>query len=336
MTGTPPILSETPEAANDPLSDLLATMQLAGTVLFCAEFREPWSIETPEACQIARAVRSPTDHLIPFHVIASGACDVALPDGDPVAMRAGDAVILPYGSVHLLKGAQPSPTVQIDGLLPDPPWQNMPVLKHGGNGDTTHIICGFVQCDELLFHPLLRHLPPMLHVRPDETPGDQWLATTIRHTATEALAPSPGSRSMLPRLTELMFVAILRKYMHGLSQNEVGWFAAFNDPIAGGALRAIHAAPLHDWTVEALARQIGSSRTVLAERFKHYLGEPPIRYVANWRLLLAAQKLKASALPLKMIAEEAGYESEAAFNRAFKRRFGLPPGDWRSRQTQTL
>ena len=139
---------------------------------------------------------------------------------------------------------------------------------------------------------------------------------------------------MLPRLTELMFVEILRKHMQGLSADEVGWFAALNDPVAGAGLKCLHAMPLHDWSVGSLARQVGVSRTVLAERFKYFLGQPPMQYLARWRLQCAAQDLKLSDLPIKAIADQTGYESEAAFSRAFKRHFGLPPGDWRRRQVR--
>lgn len=142
----------------------------------------------------------------------------------------------------------------------------------------------------------------------------------------------PGSRSMLPRLTELMFVEILRKHMQGLSATEVGWFAAFNDPVVGVALKCLHAAPLYDWSVESLARQVGVSRSVLADRFRHFLEQPPMQYLAGWRLQLAAQQLKSGRLPVKTIADRCGYESEAAFSRAFKRRFGAPPSEWRRRQ----
>lgn len=138
---------------------------------------------------------------------------------------------------------------------------------------------------------------------------------------------------MLPRLTELMFVEILRKHMLDLSADEVGWFAAVNDPVVGSALKWLHTAPLEDWSVDRLARRVGVSRTVLAARFKHFLDMPPMHYLTRWRLQLAAQRLKATDMPMKGIADQAGYESEAAFSRAFKRHFGFPPADWRRRQT---
>ncbi len=334
MTEMPQVLSETPPASADLLSDLLSSMHLVGSVLFRAEFREPWSVITPDCHELAQVLLSRTEHIIPFHVVASGGCWLELPEREPVWLDDGDAVLLPYGQSHCLRGQDVADSVQVAQLLPRPPWGDIPLVEHGGTGATTGVICGFLQCDELLFHPILRHLPALLHVSPDATPADHWLATTIRHTATEASNRLPGSRSMLPRLTELMFVEILRKHMQSLSADEVGWFAAYNHPVVGAALKFLHAAPLQDWSVDSLARRVGVSRTVLAEHFKRFLDQPPMQYLAHWRMQLAAQHLKSSDLPMKAIADQAGYQSEAAFSRAFKRHFGSPPGGWRSRQAQ--
>lgn len=332
MTERPQVLSETPAVAPDPLSDLLGAMHLAGMVLFRGQFTEPWSVTAPDSAQLAQVLPFRTEHMIPFHLVAAGGCWLEMADGAPVWLSEGDAVLLPYGDAHRLAGRDPAAPVQVGQLLPRPPWSDIPVVEHGGPGAGAAVICGFVQCDELLFHPMMRHLPALLHVRAGSVAADSWLASTIRHTVGEASRPVSGSRSMLPRLTELMFVEILRNHLQGLSADEVGWFAAFNDPVAGAALKLMHAAPLDDWSVERLAREAGASRTVLTQRFGHFLGEPPMRYLARWRLQLAAQSLKASDLPLKTIVEESGYESEAAFSRAFKRHFGAPPGDWRKRQ----
>jgi AraC family transcriptional regulator, alkane utilization regulator len=332
MAETSEDLIETPRASADPLSDVLDSMHLSGTVLFRADFREPWSVATPDSVQLARTLPFRTEHLIPFHVVTEGGCWLNMREQSPVWLKAGDAVLLPYGDMHHLYGRESTRTVHVGQLLPAPPWNNMLVIEHGGSGGTTSILCGFVQCDELLFHPVLRHLPALLHASPQATSADSWLASTIRQTADEASNSSPGARSMLPRLTELMFVEILRKHMQNLSAAEVGWFAAFRDPVAGRALKCLHDAPFHDWDVTELARRVGVSRTVLAERFKHLLEQPPMKYLARWRLQLTAHRLKNSDLRLKAIAEQGGYESEAAFSRAFKRHFGCAPGDWRKRQ----
>ncbi|MCI4678464.1 AraC family transcriptional regulator [Rhodoblastus acidophilus] len=334
MAGTPEDLIETPSDGRDLLSDLLSGMRLSGTVLFRAEFREPWSVVTPDGCHLAQVLPFRTEHIIPFHIIAAGGCWLGLRNDAPVWLAEGDAVLLPYGDSHGLYGRETAAAVEVGKLLPPPPWPDILVVEHGGAGAKTSVICGFLQCDELLFHPLLRHLPRLLHVSSGEETGDRWLGSTIRHTADETSRLSPGSRSMLPRLTELMFVEILRAHIHGLSADDAGWFAALNDPVAGAALKWLHAEPMKDWSVEELARRVGTSRSVLNEHFRRYLDQPPIRYLAKWRLQLAAQQMKTDSLPMKAIAEQYGYESEAAFNRAFKRCFGLPPGDWRKRQAR--
>jgi AraC-like DNA-binding protein len=332
MTETPKGLAETPGSfADDPLSDLLGSMHLSGVVLFRAEFREPWALLAPDARQLARLLPFRTEHIIPFHIVAEGGCWMELKGKERVWLAAGDAVVLPYGDGHDLSSREsPDRPVSPSQLLPPPPWSEILLVRHGGLGSLTHIICGFLQCDELLFHPILGHLPALLHVRASE--ADAWLAGTIRHTANEVSQNRPGSRCMLPRLTELMFIEILRKHMQGLSTGDVGWLAAVRDPMIGIALKHLHTAPTRDWSVDSLARQVGVSRTVLATRFKHFLQMPPMQYLARWRLQLAAQHLKTGDAPIKTIADLAGYESEAAFSRAFKRLFGLPPGDWRRRQ----
>ena len=333
MTETQGVMPETPNpSAPDLLSDILGSMHLSGVVLFSVVFREPWALVTPEACQLPRLLPFLTEHIIPFHIVAEGACWLELKDGERVWLEAGDAVLLPYGDTHVLAGRDDAKWVPVEQLLPSPPWPDTLLIEHGGTGSRTQIVCGFLQCDELLFHPLLRHLPALMPVSPGRTPVDEWLAGTIRHTAREATRAAPGGRSMLPRLAELMFVEILRTHMQSLPADEVGWFAAANDPVVGSALKWLHTAPLEDWCVERLARRVGVSRTVLAARFRHFLDMPPMRYLTVWRLQLAAQHLKATNMPLKGIADLAGYDSEAAFSRAFKRHFGLPPAGWRRRQ----
>lgn len=331
MIETPRVLPETPDAT-DLLSDLLGSMHLSGAVFLRAEFSEAWSILTPDGCQLARMLSLRGERTIPFHIVAQGGCRLEMEGSHAVWLEEGDAVLLPYGHAHGLGGRERVAAVPIGTLVPPPPWEDILVLRHGGGGPSTRLICGFLQCDDLLFHPILRHLPPLIHVSPRANPQDEWLASTIRHTAHEASHAAPGARCMLPRLTELLFVEILRAHMGSLSADQVGWFAALRDPVAGAALKLLHAAPLHSWDVDGLAHRVGSSRSVLAGRFRHFLGQPPMQYLAHWRLQLAAQALKTSDQPMKRIAEQAGYASEAAFSRAFKRRFGAPPADWRKRQ----
>jgi AraC family transcriptional regulator, alkane utilization regulator len=336
MTGTPGIHSGTPrrrglaapERSVDLLSDLLGTVHLSGAVLFRAELSEPWAIAVPDACDMAGVLPIPTEHVVPFHVVEAGSCWIEAGDGERVWLAPGEAVLVPYGVAHRLGGREETALAPVGALLPEPPWSDAPFLRHGGRGAATRIVCGFVHCEELLFNPFLRGLPVLLHGRPGADPAARWLETTIRYTAHEASSTDPGARSVLPRLTELMFVEVLRHHMRSLPAGQVGWLAAANDPILGRALGWLHRAPAQPWTVEKLARRIGVSRTVLADRFARRLGQPPMRYLARWRLQVGAQLLRTTSAPLKTIAERVGYVSEAAFGRAFKRLFGLPPADW--------
>jgi AraC-like DNA-binding protein len=339
MIETPNVLSETPETTSatggDLLSLLLDGMRLSGMVLFRAEFSEPWAVMTPDSDVMAQMLPFHTEHVIPFHLIAEGSSWLELDGHGPRQLADGDAMLLPYGDGHGLRGHERADYVPLGTLLSPPPWNDIPVVRHGGGGTTTHIVCGFLQCDELFCAPVLRHLPKLIHVNPSAAGDNRWLADTIRHTAEEVLNSRPGSHSMLSRLTELMFVEILREHMRTLSLDDVGWFAAVNDPVVGTALKYLHTAPLEDWSVQRLAENVGVSRSVLADRFKLLLQQPPMQYLTHWRLQLAAYQLKTTNTPLKTVAGRIGYDSEAAFSRAFKRRFGSPPADWRKHQRAT-
>jgi AraC-like DNA-binding protein len=340
MTETPSLLSGTPPGdlsagsagLADLLSDILRTVHLSGVVLFRAEFHEPWSVATPDSCQLALALPFRTERIIQFHIVAAGDCWLNVKGHECLRLTAGDAVILPYGNAHTLGGQDEAAMVPVTTLFPPPPWKDMPVIQHGGTGAGTQLICGFLHCDELLFSPLQRSLPTLMHARPRAEPDDAWLETSIRYITHEAIHPRPGGQCILARLTELMFMEVLRRHIQTLPADEVGWLAALNDPIVGSALKWLHTLPDEMWTVTRLAHRVGTSRSVLADRFKHLLGQPPMKYLAHWRLLMASQLLKNSDANLKNIVTRVGYESEPAFNRAFKRLFGTPPAAWRKQQ----
>lgn len=339
MTGTPDLLAGTPDrperaaadVPSDLLSDLLGTVHLSGAVLFLGELREPWAISVPPAGDLAGMLPFPTEHVIPFHLVESGSCWLEAGDGQRRWIGPGDAVLLPFGTAHRLGGRDGAELAPVATLLPRPPWTGPPLIRHGGAGRSTRVVCGFVHCEELLFNPFLGGLPAVLHVRPGEDPAARWLETSIRYTAHEAWRASPGARSVLSRLTELMFVEVLRHELRALPPNRVGWLAAAVDPVLGPALGWLHRHPTQAWTVATLARRTGVSRTVLADRFVERLGLPPMRYLARWRLQVGAQLLRTTSAPLKLIAARSGYASEAAFGRAFKRLFEESPVEWRRR-----
>jgi AraC-like DNA-binding protein len=262
-------------------------------------------------------------------------------------MDRGDVIVFPRGDQHTMRSHGAGTPTPITSILAPRKFDEPPRLSYGGGGSATRFVCGYLNCDQR-FSPLVEALPTMLLVRsrddysaiqavdatgtrPTSVPqgSGTWLGTTLKFTINEATAARPGNAAMLGRLTELMFVEILREYMHRLPANQGGWLAGLNDPCVGKALRLLHANPVRDWTVEELAREVAASRSVLAQRFTELIGEAPMRYLANWRMQLAKQMLREGARNMQDVATRVGYESEAAFNRAFKRATGSPPAAWR-------
>lgn len=335
----------------DVLSDVLRVVRLSGAVFFTADFSSPWAIESPIPEKLPSAVTPGAECVVLFHILVDGECEVAC-QGHPVArMEAGDVIVFPRGDQHTMRSHRTIAATPITSILA--PWTSdgPPQLSHGGGGTTSRFVCGYLNCDQR-FGPAMDALPTMLLVRsrsdysavdaidargsqPAVVPqsSGSWLGTTLKFTINEARAARPGSAAILGRLTELMFVEILREYMHTLPPDRGGWFAGLNDVSVGKALRLLHANPARDWTVDDLARDVAVSRSVLAQRFTELVGEAPMRYLAGWRMQLAKQMMREGERNLQEIAASVGYDSEAAFNRAFKRATGTPPGSWRKGAT---
>jgi AraC-like DNA-binding protein len=332
----------------DVLSDVLRVVRLTSAVFFTARFSSPWSVESPPPDELARSLRLRAESIAMFHVLVEGECWVSFGDHAPVKMEASDVLIFPRGDPHVLSsngGARPCP---IGSLLPSQRSEEIPQLDYGGGGKRTRFVCGYLHCDQD-FNPLIGALPTLLWVSGRDGAGqrlrseaeaaersgvvrvgaDGWLATTLRHTVEQADATDPGSSAMLARLTELLYLDVLRRYMQQLPSGHVGWLAGVRDPEVGRALRLLHARPDRPWTVEDLAREVGASRSALAQRFTELMGEAPMRYLTGWRIQLAKHLLLQATLPIAEVADRVGYESEAAFNRAFKREVGAPPVAWR-------
>jgi AraC-like DNA-binding protein len=265
------------------------------------------------------------ERLVLFHVLLEGRCRVRLGSGEEALLSEGEAVVIPYGDQHEMGHPADARAVPIASLLPPLPWTSMAVLQHGGGGETTRVLCGYLECQDLLFHPLLKALPPLIHVRPATPAAAEWLRASARYTAAQA-GKGGFTRGRLP---ELLLVDCLRQYAEELPAARVGWLAAIRDPVVGRALALLHGGPAEPWTVESLARRAGVSRSVLGERFAALLGVPPMRYLMQWRLQLASHLLRSAPAALAEIAGRVGYESEAAFCRAFKREMGVPPAAWR-------
>jgi AraC-like DNA-binding protein len=331
----------------DVLSDVLRVVRLSGAVFFTADFSSPWAIESPLPDKLAAAVMPEAECVVLFHILVDGECEVACPSHPVTLMQSGDVVVFPRGDQHTMRSHGAGTPSPLSAIFSPGEHDEPPQLSYGGGGRTSRFVCGYLNCDQR-FSPLVDALPTMLLVRsrddyssieavdtrgtsPDVVPqgSGTWLGTTLKFTVNEARAARPGNAAILGRLTELMFVEILREYMQRLPTNRGGWLSGLNDPYVGKALRLMHEDPVRDWTVDELAREAAVSRSVLAQRFTELVGEAPMRYLAGWRMQLAKQMMRDGAGNIQDIATRVGYESEAAFSRAFKRATGSPPAAWR-------
>ena len=213
--------------------------------------------------------------------------------------------------------------------------RDLTAMRAGGGGDVTRFVCGYMECDPLLCRPILHSLPPAFKVNLRTDRSGHWLENSILHLVEEAASGRAGSEAMLAKLSEALFVDTLRRYIAGLPEQETGWLGGARDPVIGRSLTLLHRKVQHPWTIAELAREVGLSRSALVERFTRYLSEPPMAYLMRWRLQLAARALTATSRGVAAIAFDVGYESESAFNRAFKREFGSPPARYRREQRAT-
>jgi AraC-like DNA-binding protein len=273
---------------------------------------------------------------VPFHLVTEGGATVRVEGCAPVHLEAGEIVVLPRGDAHVLANGSPAQLVDTASLLPAILEGALLSERGGGGGPMTRFICGYVGCDRQAERLLLSGLPPVFKVRVRTDASAAWIESSIRHLVSESEASRPGSRALLTKLAEALFIETLRRHMAQLRREDTGWLAAARDPAVGRALSSMHREPTHAWTLEELAKRAGVSRTLFARRFGDVLGQTPLAYLASWRLSLGATRLRSSDDPVIQVALAVGYESEAAFNRAFKREFGLPPARYRKRERGQL
>lgn len=323
--------------STDALSDVLSAVRLSGSVFFDVAARSPWVAEAPPAAQIANEVTPGAQHAMEYHVVTRGSCWISLvgvAGFEPVRLAAGDIAVIPHGDPHVVSsapGMRAEPNLAIHRRPEDA--NALPfALQTGSEGASdAHIICGFFSCDARPFNPLLESLPRFLRLRRDESQASQSLLDQFIHfAADESGNKRAGSQSVLNRLSELMFVEVVRLHMDQLENDSTGWLAGLRDPLVGRALTMLHARPAHAWTLEELAAQVAASRSVLADRFSQVVGYPPIQYLTQWRMQIAARRLADPGVKVAAVAHEIGYESEAAFSRAFKKAVGRSPSQWRS------
>jgi AraC-like DNA-binding protein len=313
----------------DVLSEVLKTVYLNGAVYFNARFSSPWRVVSPPSASVAPVFGTKAEHLIIYHLITEGRAYACLQGDKPVALVAGDLLVFPHGDAHLLGNGSPDSDLDAAKLLPQVLAQKLKETSLGGGGEITRIICGYMGCDRLTMQPLLTCLPPLLKISIRNSDFGKWLEDSIRFSVREAEISAAGSEAVLARLSEVLFLEAIRRFVDVLPAEEKGWLAGARDAVVGHSLMLLHGAPMHPWTIADLAKKVGVSRSALAERFTYYLGEPPMKYLADWRMRLAAKSLVTTSRSILEIAVEVGYDSEAAFCRAFKRQYGTPPAQYR-------
>ncbi|HWL64328.1 MAG TPA: AraC family transcriptional regulator [Steroidobacteraceae bacterium] len=313
----------------DGVIDLLQSTRLSGGVFLDAEFSAPWCVFSGvTAEEVAPFVAAPT-HIISYHYICAGRMVLELDDHEPVPVESGEVVLLPHNEAHRLASAPGLPPVSAEQFLEHGDAASLSRIVYGGGGETTRMLCGFL-ASEVPNDPVLRVLPRVMKVRIADAPSSAWIESTMRFGAQEIAGGLAGSPALLARLAELLFVEAVRRYIASQPPGECGWQAGIFDPMIGRALALLHRRLGQRWTAEDLAHAVGMSRSAFADRFTRIMGESPMRYLAAQRLQAAARRLEASSDSIARIAFEVGYESEAAFNRAFRRAFGAPPATWRA------
>ena len=312
----------------DALSDVLRAVRLKGAIFFDIHASDPWAAETPAGTQIVRRMFPAAEHLICYHAITRGTCWACVANEPPLPLTAGDVVVIPHGHAHVLSTAPGMRGGQDVGRYRAPNEMELPVSISMGDGtsESTRFVCGFLGCDTRPYNPLLSSLPRIFKV---SDPADGPLSAYVQIALAESKKPRIGSESVLGRLSELMFVDVIRRYLETLPADRLDWLAGLRDPHIGRALAEIHRDPARHWTLESLAHTVAMSRSVFAEHFTKFVGTPPMQYLTSWRMQLAANQLLSTTDSVSVVANRIGYDSEAAFSRAFKKVVGAPPSEWR-------
>jgi AraC-like DNA-binding protein len=318
----------------DVLSDVLAAVRLTGAIFFDSTFHSQWVAQAPRASTIAHRVMPHAQYVFYFHTLLEGSCWAELTEYPlkPVRLAAGDVIAFPMDDPHVLSStigmrARPELAIYVHPVDRQLPY----VINEGSGEETCRFVCGYLGCDIRPYNPFIQSLPRVLHG--GGAARQAWLSSLLTHAVSETARQNAGGETVLAKLAELLFIEVVRQHIDGLPLDAKGWFSGLRNPQIGHALRLIHGRPAEDWTIERLAHAVGHSRSVFAERFSHFAGVTPIQYLARWRMQLAARRLEMPGISVAQAGAEVGYESEAAFARAFKKIVGTPPGSWRREQS---
>jgi AraC-like DNA-binding protein len=309
----------------DPLSDLLRVVRLDGAFFYAVEAAEPWCVETAAARELSPRIMPAAEHLISYHILTDGRCYAGLIGEGPVELVPGDVIVFPHGDPYVMSSGRDLPIGPHVNTSAPARYPDTVLLGDRGPRGTS-FVCGFLGCDRRPFNPLLGALPRLMHMR---GMSDTWLGGLSRQLIEESRRGRAGADCVLTRLAELMFIEVVRRYLESLPPGQAGWLAGLRDEVVGRVLTLLHGRPGHPWTLDELAREAASSRTAVAKRFGELVGQPPMQYLTQWRMQVAANLLSQSGAKVAAIGSEVGYDSEAAFSRAFKKATGLAPGAWR-------
>ncbi len=318
----------------DALSDVLRVARLTGGVFLHTEFYEPWCMVAQLTPGYCAPFLGPTSDLILYHYVAEGRLRVQVGDEEPFELATGEVVMFPRNDIHLLGSQLDMPPVVASDVIVPSANGGLYAIRLGGDGARTRLICGFLGCESVEGNLLISTLPSALRLNVEKGSAADWIRSTFQYAADEVATGRPGSETVLAKLSELLFVEAVRRYAESLPEDETGWLAGLRDRYVAQALALLHRDIARAWTVDELGREVGLSRSALAERFTRLIGVAPMHYLGNWRMQVAAQELRNSSASLIEIANRIGYESEAAFSRAFKKAFRTAPATWRRSHDQ--
>lgn len=312
----------------DAFSDVLRVIRLSGGVFLEAHFSAPWCVSGKISADDCKPFQVAPRHVIASHFVASGQMQLSVGGGDSIDVRAGELVLLPHNDTHVFGSELGVDPIPARDVMKPAPVGGIASIEYGGDGEATQVLCGFLGTDDS-FGPLLSSLPSVLKLDLRATPAGTWIESSFRFAASQISAGRVGSTTVIAKLSELLFVEAVSHYIAGLPEDRQGWLAGLRDPNIGRALTLLHASPAKAWSAEMLAVEVGMSRSGFAERFASLVGQPPMQYLTFWRMHLAAQRLRESRDTIAQVGFSVGYESEAAFSRAFKRQFCDSPAAWR-------
>jgi AraC-like DNA-binding protein len=312
----------------DVLSNVLRTIRLEGALFLNGDMHAPWCFKVPKGKDIAQLLKPGAQRLAICHLVLQGECWAQVEGGEPVRVKAGEVIAVPHGDSHVLGSGLQHSAVDVEHVV-KPRAPELERIRYGGDGETTVLVCSWFAYEGTTPNPVMENLPRLFTTALRSRPAGPWIEQSVNFVLSDSASRAPGSEMLTAKVAELLFAEVLRGYIESMPANKPGWLAGLRDPHVGRCLALMHGEPARAWTVEGLAQEVHTSRSVLADRFTELVGAPPMQYLTRWRMVLAAGLLRSDQANLARIAEGVGYESEAAFNRAFKREYGVSPGAWR-------